>query len=579
MKHCLPLLLLLCACATATDRVAQDVAFLAAPGLEGRGLGTRGLETAGAYVEARFQGLRLKPAGDSGTFRQAFPVTTAVRVGPGTRVVLGDTVLAGETFTVPGFSAQSAVQGPLVLAGYGIVEPSLGVDDYAGLDVKDKLVLVRRFVPDTADFSQPELQRRHGDLRHKAWTARERGARALIVVDWPQAPSPPVKDWQPPAEAALPAPISEGPGDVGIPVVVVRRAALEPHMGLLSEGKSVDARLEVQLEHEKSQAFNVVGLLEAGEGRLPGAIVIGAHYDHLGYGGRHSLAPDSREPHLGADDNASGVAGLLEIARYLSEHRSRLRRDVIFIAFSAEEHGVLGSSHFTRQRGDEGMKGITAMLNLDMVGRLRANLLLVLGSGSAEGWGPLLAAACDQARVVCVSSGDGYGPSDHSPFYAAGVPVLHFFTGVHSDYHKPSDTPAGVNASGTARVAQIVSSIALGLDERATLTYRKTAAPAPRGDMRGFNASLGTVPDYGGAPNGQKGMLLAGVRAGSAAEKAGLRRGDILIQLGKHPIGGVEDLMYVLNSSKPGETVTAVILREGQQLRLDVTFQETKKAH
>jgi hypothetical protein len=464
-----------------------------------------------------------------------------------------------------------------VLAGYGIAEPSLGVDDYAKLDVKEKLVVVRRFVPDTPAFSETEKQRRSGDLRHKAWTARERGARALIVVDWPEAPSPPVKDWQMPSEASLPAPISEGPGDVGIPVVMVKRAALEPHMAALAEGRSVDARLEVQLESEQSQAFNVVGVLEAGEGKLPGAIVIGAHYDHLGYGGRYSLTPDKREPHLGADDNASGVAALLESIRYLSEHREQLRRDVIFIAFSAEEHGVLGSTHFTRQRGDAGMKQIAAMLNMDMVGRLRANKLSVLGSESAEGWGPLITSACEQVRIECASSGDGYGPSDHSPFYAAGVPVLHFFTGAHEDYHKPSDTPDKVNAVGTAQISQLVSLVALGLGERATLAYRKVPSPTPRGDLRSFNASLGTVPDYAGPPNGQKGMLLAGVRAGGAAEQAGLRRGDIIIQLGKHPIGGVEDLMYVLNASKPGETVTAVILREGQELRLDVTFQESKR--
>ncbi len=144
---------------------------------------------------------------------------------------------------------------------------------------------------------------------------------------------------------------------------------------------------------------------------------------------------------MGADDNASGVAALLEIVRYLAEHRQQLRRDVIFIAFSAEEHGVLGSTHFTRQRGDAAMKQIAAMLNLDMVGRLRDNKLSVFGSESAEEWGPLITSACEKARIECASSGDGYGPSDHSPFYAAGVPVLHFFTGAHADYHKPSDTP------------------------------------------------------------------------------------------------------------------------------------------
>jgi Tol biopolymer transport system component len=562
---------------SSADRIEKDIQFLAAPEREGRGIGTPGLEAAGQHIEARFQSLGLKPAGEGGTFRQMFPVTTTVKPGPKTQVKLGKTVLPADAYTVVGYSAQGAAQAPVVLAGYGIAEPSLSVDDYAKLDVKGKIVVVRRFVPDSAPFSETEKQRRFGDLRHKAWTARERGAKALIVVDWPVPPAPPVKDWQMPPEAPLPSLAPEGAGDVGIPVVVVKRAAIEPVMGQLSAGKRVDGRVEVQLEFEQSQTFNVAGLLEAGEGKLPGMIVVGAHYDHLGYGGRYSLAPDKRVPHVGADDNASGVAGMLEIARTLAANRAQLKRDVLFLAFSGEETGVLGSTYFTHQRGDGGMKQIAAMLNLDMVGRLRANGLSVLGVESAGEWGPLVVAACEKARVQCNSSGDGYGPSDHSPFYAAGVPVLHFFTGAHSDYHKPSDTADAINAAGTAQVASIVSSVALALDGSTALTYRQVASPTPRGDMRSFNASLGTVPDYAGPPHGQKGMLLAAVRAGGAAEQAGMQRGDILIRLGTHPVGGVEDLMYVLNASKPGETVTAVVLRDGKEVQLEVTFQESKR--
>jgi Tol biopolymer transport system component len=563
--------------ATAADRIKQDVTFLAAPEREGRGIGTSGLEAAGQHLEQRFQSLGLTPAGDGGTFRQVFPVTTAVKPGAGTQVTLGGTVVPADAYTVLGFSAQGVAQGPLVFAGYGIVEPSLKVDDYAKQSVKGKLVVVRRFVPDTADFSDADKQRRFGDLRYKAWVAAQRGAKALLVVDWPEAPTPPQKDWQLPSEASLPGLSPEGHGDAGIPVVVVKRAALAPLMDALTRGRRVEARVETRLDFEKRDAFNVVGLLPAGEGKLPGAIVIGAHYDHLGLGGRYSLAPDRHEPHGGADDNASGVAGLLEIARTLAEQRAKLQRDVLFVAFSGEETGVLGSTYFTRQRGDAGMKDIAAMLNLDMVGRLRAGGLTVLGAESAGEWGPLIAAACEQARVPCTPSGDGYGPSDHSPFYAAGVPVLHFFTGAHSDYHKPSDTVDTLNVAGTERVARIVSTVALSLDGKTALTYRKVPSPAPRGDMRSFNASLGTVPDYAGPPDGRKGMLLAGVRAGGAADQAGMKRGDILVRLGKSVIGGVEDLMFVLNASKPGETVRAVVLRDGKEVPLEVTFQESKR--
>jgi hypothetical protein len=219
------------------------------------------------------------------------------------------------------------------------------------------------------------------------------------------------------------------------------------------------------------------------------------------------------------------------------------------------------------------------MLNLDMVGRMRENKLQVLGSDSADGWAPLIDQACKAARVDCAASGDGYGPSDHTSFYAAGLPVLHFFTGAHFDYHKPSDTSDKVNYGGVAHAAEVVAGIAgqLAADAPVALTYKKSAAPSGRGDARSFNASLGTVPDYGGPPRGQPGVLLSDVRPGGGAEKGGMKRGDILVRLGKNEVRSVEDLMYVLMSSKPGETVTASVLRDGKEVKLEVTFQEGRR--
>jgi membrane-associated protease RseP (regulator of RpoE activity) len=216
------------------------------------------------------------------------------------------------------------------------------------------------------------------------------------------------------------------------------------------------------------------------------------------------------------------------------------------------------------------------MLNLDMVGRLRDNHLSILGSDSAPEWGELLTAACARARVQCTTGGDGYGPSDHSPFYAAGVPVAFFFTGAHADYHKPSDSASKINAGGAAKVAEIVAESVHAVGAVPKLTYKVVPAPAPRGDARSFNASLGTIPDYAGPRDG-KGVLLAGVRAGGAAEKAGLQRGDVLVQLGAHEIRSVEDLMFALNAAKPGETVKVVVLRDGKRLPLEATFQESHR--
>ncbi len=552
----------------APDRILKDVAWLADPAREGRGIGTPGLDAAGAYIEQRFREIGLQPAGDDGTFRQTFDAPTSVKIEPDTSLLI-DGVPTAEQLAVPGFSTSGEVEAPAVLAGYGISDPALGRDDYANVSVKGRIAVVRRFVPESdPKFAAKEPKQRFGDLRYKAWIARERGAKALVVVDWPEN----VKEL--PAEARLPQAHPEM-SDGGIPVLVVPRAALEQAMPKLEARKPVRMRVKVALTVERKPIFNVVGRIPAGEpGKLEGEVLVGAHYDHLGMGGRFSLAPDRNEVHPGADDNASGVATITEVARVLTNRRSELKRDVIVAAFAGEETGLLGSSHFAK-----GATAIVGMLNLDMVGRMRGNRLSVLGSDSAAEWADIAHKACDEARVECTLGGDGYGPSDQTPFYGAGIPVLHFFTGAHSEYHKPGDVPGLINAAGAAQTALIVERVATEVAQRPDrLSYRKVAAPPPQGDVRSFGASLGTIPDYAGPPDGQRGMLLADVRPGGAAALAGMRRGDILVKLGKYEIGGVEDLMFVLNSVKPGETVNAVVLRDGKPLTLEATFQEGRRS-
>ncbi len=558
----------------APERLAQDATWLAAPERTGRGVGTPGLELAGAFIEARFRELGLTPAGDRDGYRQSFAVTTGMTVEPGTRLRLAGKALDGLLAPLA-FSASAKVKAPLVFAGYGIVAPEANRDDYKGLNVKGKVVLVRRFTPEGGAFADAALQRKHGDLRAKAWTARERGAAAVLVVDWPESVAKAL-----PSEAAPPTLRPEGVGDLGIPVAVVRREAVESHLRALARGGRVPAEVSVALAAAKSPAFNVVARLAAGapEGeRFPGTVVVGAHYDHLGLGGPGSLAPGVQAAHLGADDNASGVAALLEVARALASMRSELRRDVVFVAFSGEEAGVLGSTHFTRAAG--GVKDVVAMLNMDMVGRMRGNTLQVLGAESAAEWRELVEPACTSARVACTLGGDGYGPSDHMPFFAAGVPVLHFFTGAHADYHKPSDRAEALNVAGMAQTAQVVADVTRTLAARpGALSYRQAAAPTPRvGDMRSGGASLGTVPDYAGPPAGVKGVLLAGVRPGGAADQAGMRRGDVLVRLGKHAVGSVEDFMLALGTFKPGDRVDAVVLRDGKEVALKATLQESRR--
>ena len=213
------------------------------------------------------------------------------------------------------------------------------------------------------------------------------------------------------------------------------------------------------------------------------------------------------------------------------------------------------------------------MINMDMVGRLRDNRLAVLGGESAAEWGDVVPAACRREALECTLGGDGYGPSDQTPFYAAGVPVLHLFTGTHTDYHKPSDDTAKINAAGGARVAALAADLAAELSRRpGRLTYASVAPPPPTGDSRSYGASLGTIPDYTGPPGGAKGVLLAGVRPGSPAEAAGIRRGDILVGLAGKEIGDIYDFVYVLRTAKPGQLATAVVIRDGARVELPVTF-------
>ncbi|HVF60977.1 MAG TPA: M28 family peptidase [Thermoanaerobaculia bacterium] len=556
--------------AAPADRFASDVRWLAADAREGRGIGTRGLAEAADWLAARFAALGLEPAGDEGGFFHRFEVPVEVAVGEGSGVTLDGTALARADFQPLSFSAAGAAAAPVVTAGYGITAAELGVDDYAGVEARGKVVVVRRFTPESGPLAADEAQRRYGDLRYKAWNAREHGAAALLVVDLPVPVEP---GAEPPAEAPLPELRVEGfgsEGDAGLPVVFLSRAA----GARLFTGEHT-ARLEVELARRTEPAVNVVGVLRGRERAAP--VLVGAHYDHLGLGGPGSLEPEAKEPHNGADDNASGTAGLLEIARLLAGRRGELGRDVWFVAFSGEERGVLGSTAFVR-RPPAGLApdALVAMLNLDMVGRLRGDKLTILGGESADEWPALVPPVCEKAGLACSLSGDGYGPSDHTPFYAAGVPILHFFTGTHPDYHRPSDDAERVNAAGGARVAAVVADVAAELSRRpAALTYRATPSPPPQGDVRSYGASLGTVPDYAG--DGRPGVLLAGVRPGSPAETGGLRRGDLLVELRGSPIQTIHDLMFVLRAAKPGEKATAVVERDGKRLSLEVVFGEGRR--
>lgn len=556
------------------DRLAADVAWLADDARQGRGIGTDGLDEAATWLADRFAALGLEAAGSEG-YLQPFEVPVGIEAVAGTSLAIDGEAVAAEDFTVSTSSSRGSAAGALVMAGHGITahqaEAGFDHDDYAGLDVKGKIVLLRRFTPELDIFQgrdHVERRRRFGDLRYKAWNAREHGAAGVLIADLPEAG----EDGVVPAEAPLPPLKVTMHSDAGLPVMILKRQVAE---GLLSGQRRVE--MTAALRSETRTAKNVVARLPStvAEPRS-GAVVIGAHYDHLGHGGAGSLDPDSTEPHNGADDNASGTAALLHIAQRLLEQRDSLERDVYLIAFSGEESGLRGSTHWTRNPpAGVAMDDLVAMLNLDMVGRLRGNRVSALGASSAAEWNDIVEPLCETVGLECHLGGDGYGPSDQTPFFAAGVPVLHFFTGSHGDYHRPSDDTGRINFGGLRHIADLVAEVALAVGRRGEdLTYVASAAPLSGGDRRSFGASLGTIPDYA---DDQPGVLLAGARANGPAERAGMQRGDRLVELDGHQVRDIYDFMYVLRRAQPGETVVAVVDREGQRLALDVTFGQSQR--
>lgn len=326
--------------------------------------------------------------------------------------------------------------------------------------------------------------------------------------------------------------------------------------------------------HVTGEGRNVIGILPGGDPELRREfVIVGAHYDHLGTGGPGSLAPDRPgEIHNGADDNASGVAALLRIAQRLTDG-PRPARSVLFVAFTGEESGLIGSARFAADATipKEAMVG---MLNLDMVGRLGAQPLIVYGVATAEEWNVILDPAAARAGIKLATRGEGYGPSDHTSFYSRDIPVLHFFTNVHGDYHRPSDDWDRIDAQGLDRVAALVADVAAGVaNRRPALTLLRGAGEPPRpaepGARRGYGAYLGSVPDFTPV---ERGVKLSGVSPGSPAERAAIRAGDVIVGLGRFDVTDLQALTDALTAHRPGDEVEVRLVRDRTQLTVRVTL-------
>ena len=645
------------------ERLRTHVAYLASDKLEGRRTGTPGATAAAEYIAKEFARYELRGISNSNArsreqlngYMQKFPYVSAVELGRGNAMAFtsraGETdaaragsldLRAGEDWMPLAWSANARVESsPVTYVGYGITAAELKHDDYAGVEVKGRIALAFAGTPD-GDNPHGNFGR-YADLRFKAAAARDHGARALVLIAREE-------NFRDDKLARLRVDESLAAGDAGLPVVVISRQAARraleaaatpllkfeelekavaaPRAAAQNSGasasneteparrnfsaplKNIAFSLNTEIVRREAPAVNVIGLLEGSDPKLKGEfIVIGAHYDHLGRGGQGSLAAREGEVHHGADDNASGVAGLLELARTFAQERKSIRRSILFIAFSGEEEGLLGSNYYVRN-STVPLTQIVAMINLDMIGRMREDRLHVGGVGTSTEWRNWIAKANDELNMKVTATGtaspsshgathssgvaivtaangqtiasvsprprfaltmseDGFGPSDHASFYARQTPVLFFWTGTHEDYHKPTDTADRINYEGEQRIISFVRDIIRSVDmneTRPTYTLVKSDATARR--ATGFRVYLGTIPNYADGGNGLK---LDGVREDSPAEKAGMKAGDVLVSLAGRDVRNVYDYTYALGEMKAGEEYEAEVMRAGERLTLKIT--------
>ncbi len=587
----------------AEQRLKGDVAFLADDAREGRSPGGAGIEAAAAYIAGSFESAGLKPAPGSDGFFQPFTLGGQAKLasagdlrfhGPDGKSVVA-TLNKDYTPLAVGTGGTLAAT-PVVFAGYGITahDPAKGLDydDYAGLDVKGKAVLLLRREPQQDREDSPFDGRRPSDFatfRHKATNAFQHGAAAVLLVNdfagLGSGADELFKFYSAGAEVNSPIPflfLSRDCADrllaaAGAPDLQTLERRIDETLkpsAVAPAGWSADVAVEITRTAITTR--NVVGVLEGSGPLADETVVVGAHYDHLGRGGvfSGSLAFLSKEIHNGADDNASGTATVLELARRLARRADPLPRRVVFVAFSGEERGLLGSKHYV-EHPPYPLDRTVMMLNFDMVGRLNARQeLTVYGTGTSPRLDELVDALGSSQGFVVKKIADGYGPSDQQSFYIKGVPVLFAFTGTHLDYHRPSDDMERLNVPGMARVADLGELLLLDVARRPRRPeFVKVASKGGHGGgdpgRVSVSAYLGSIPDYN---EDIKGVKLNGVREGSPAEQGGMRAGDVVVGFGGKPVATIYDYTESLAHYKPGDTVEVVVERDGKPTPLKVTL-------
>ncbi len=562
-----------------SDRLRADVEFLASENLEGRLTGTAGALAAAEYVAQQLQQMGAVPI--SGDDSYLIPFTfVAGSEDLGSAVSRGERTFGGpDQVSALAFSDSTSATAEVVFAGYGLRIPEgqeFPYDSYTGLDVEGKIVLALRYFPEEADPESKRIMARYSGLRYKALQAREAGAVGLLVIAGPNSPNAgqtlkKTTDAAFQGSGVVAATVSEAVADWllsssgrSLQEVQDELDSGNPHVaGFALDGGAVT--LTTQVERVQSQGHNVAGVLPATvPSKWPGAVLVGAHFDHLGRGENgNSLASaeDKDAVHTGADDNASGVAAVLELGRrWVERERSR---DLILTFWSGEELGLLGSQAFAT---DEELLDAAPVgyLNFDMVGRLRDDKLTVQAVGSSPSWSGWIESANIPVGLSLTLQEDPYLPTDSTSFHHTGVPSLSFFTGSHEDYHRPSDLPKTLNYPGIEAVVNLASGVLRRLvaTETAPEFNQVERKQNDVGTRDGVRAYTGTIPDYA---SGVVGLRLSGVMAGGPAEAGGLAAGDVIVEFGSQEIQNIYDYTYALDAVKIGEEVAVVYQRDGER--------------
>ena len=570
-----------------SSRYFEHVKFLSSDEMKGRGDGTPELNRAADYIAKEFKNWGLRPMGDNNTYFQRFQLTTGAQPGPHNELQVGESPLkVNEDFVPIVFSNTARFDGPLVFVGYGITAPELHYDDYAGINATGKVVVVLRHEPQESDPKSPfdgTNFTRHASFVNKAINAKQHGAQGIIFIT----------DLNHTDEQVGPATRTEETDDLGIPAFHAKR---DPLLNLFKAAgkdvaaiqKAIDADLKPQsfdlpnshahistdIVRTRKTVSNVVGGVPGSDPMLRDEwVVVGAHYDHLGLGDRNSLAPSQiGQIHHGADDNASGTSGVLEMARLAAKNKGEWKRSVMFMTFAGEELGLLGSSNFVNHPAVS-LNKIVGMINMDMIGRINNDRLFVGGVGTSPPFKAWLEEFNQSVHLQLDYSDSGYGASDHMSFNAKKIPVLFFFSGLHTDYHKPSDTYDKINSDGAIKVLSLVYMMADRMaNEAQRLAYTEVQQPQPAaaGSGGGYGPYFGSVPDF---RDDLKGVLFADVQNNSPAAKAGLKQGDLMVEFDGKPIENLYDFTYALRAKQPGDVVVVVVKRNGQTVKVDVKLE------